>query len=72
LAYLNGADRTIANDGTGNHIRSSLQMGKGRIDELSVEVKNRTTAHIKKLNQRVGYKINYPAIIIKKNEFKQI
>ena len=33
---------------------------------------NRTTAHIKKLNQSVCYKTNYLDIIIKKNEFNNI
>ena len=67
LVYLNAADRTIANDGTSNYIISSMQMGKGSTDELSDDVKNRTTTHIKKLNQSVGYKTNDPDIIIKKN-----
>jgi len=51
-----------------NYIISSIQMGKGSIDELSDDIENRTTAHIKKLNQSVGYKTNEPNIIIKKNE----
>jgi hypothetical protein len=72
LAYLIAADRTIANDGTSNYIISSMQMGKGSIGELSDDVGNRTTVHIKKLNQSVGYKTNDPDIIIKKNEFNQI
>ncbi|MDP4226242.1 MAG: hypothetical protein Q8907_01395 [Bacteroidota bacterium] len=46
LAYLNGADRTIANDETSIYIISSVQMGKGRIDGLLDDVENRTTAHI--------------------------
>jgi hypothetical protein len=66
------ADRTIANDSTCNYIISSMQMGKGSTDELSDDVENRTTVHIKKLNQSVGYKTNDPDIIIKKNEFNQI
>jgi len=60
LAYLIAADRTIANDGTSNYIISSMQMGKGSIDELSDDVNNRTTAHIKKLNQSIGYRTNDP------------
>ena len=70
--YLNGADRTIAIDGKNNYIFSSMQMVKGSIDELPDDIKKRTTARIKKLNQRVGYKTNYPDIILKKNEFNQI
>jgi len=44
--------------GTSNYIISSMQMGKGSTNELSDDVENRTTAHIKKLNQSVGYKTN--------------
>ena len=54
LAYLNGADPTIANDGTRNFIISTMQMGKGNIDELSEEFENRTTAQINILYQRIG------------------
>jgi len=54
LAYLNGTDPIIANDGTSNFIISTMQMGKGNIDELSEEVENRTITHINLLNQRVG------------------
>lgn len=34
LLFLNVADPTIANDGTSHHIISSMQMGKGRKDEM--------------------------------------
>jgi hypothetical protein len=37
-----------------SQIISSMQMGKGSTAELSDGVENRTTAHIKKPNQRVG------------------
>jgi hypothetical protein len=66
-AYLNAADRSIANDGTTNYIISSMQKGEGRTDELPDDFEN-----VKKLNQRVGYKTNYPDIIIKKNELNKI
>lgn len=52
--YLNAPDRTIANDGTSHYIISSMLMWKGSTNELSDHGENRTTAHIKKLNQRVG------------------
>lgn len=50
---------------------SSIQMGKGSTNELSDDVENRTTAQIKELNQGVGYKVNDPYLIIKKNELNQ-
>ena len=41
-------------------------MGKGSTDELSDDLENRTTTHVKKLHQRVDYKTNNSDIIIKK------
>ena len=56
----------------GVNIISSMQMGRSSTNELSDDAENWTTAHIKKLNQSVDYKINDPDITIKKNENNQI
>jgi hypothetical protein len=69
LVNLNSSDRTIAIDGTSNYIISSMQIGKVSKAKLSDGIENNTTAHIKILNQSVGYTTNDPDIIIKKNEF---
>jgi hypothetical protein len=42
-AYLNASDRTIANDGMGNCINSSNQIGKGITTKLPDDIENRTT-----------------------------
>lgn len=71
MAYLNAANRTIASNGTSNYIILSVQMVKGSKNELSDDVENRTTVHIKKLNQSIGNMTNDPDITILKNEFNQ-
>lgn len=72
LALLNGADGTISYDGTNNFIIASMLMGKVSRDELSGEASNRTTTHIRKLNQSDSYKTYCPDIITKTNNFNQI
>ena len=47
-------------------------MEKGGTNKLPDDLENRTTAHIRKLNQSVGYKTNDPDIMVNKNEFNQI
>ena len=42
LAYLMGADPTIASNTTSNYFISSMQVGKGSADKLSDEVEYRT------------------------------
>jgi hypothetical protein len=69
LVGLNDTNRIITKEGASKNILTSLQFGQGCIAKLSDDTDSNTRAHIKKQKQRIGYTMNDPHKIIRKNEF---